>query len=87
MVSVLKFGATCTELFFAFLPALRFIVSSVSFLVYMLFAHYGAEKIERSVNFIARVESPNTVQNVSLETLFRISEVLHLPTSKLLEDD
>ena len=40
-----------------------------------------AEKIGRSVNFIAQVEG------VSLETLFSIAEVLGIPASKLLEND
>ena len=46
-----------------------------------------AEKISRSVNFIAQVEGTGTVRGVSLETLFSIAEVLGIPASKLLEDD
>ena len=45
-----------------------------------------AEKIGRSVNFIAQVET-GTVRGVSLETLFSIAEVLGIPASKLLEND
>ena len=43
-----------------------------------------AEKINRSVNFLAQVE---TTRGVSLETLFKIADVLGIPASKLLEDD
>lgn len=46
-----------------------------------------AEKIGRSVNFIAQVEGTGTVRGVSLETLFSIAEVLGIPASKLLEND
>ena len=42
-----------------------------------------AEKINRSVNFLAQVET----RGVSLETLFKIADVLGIPASKLLEDD
>ena len=46
-----------------------------------------AEKIERSVNFLAQVEGTGTVRGISLETLFRIADCLDIPPSKLLEDD
>lgn len=46
-----------------------------------------AEKIGRSVNFLAQVEGTGTVRGVSLETLFRIAECLNIPAAKLLEDD
>ena len=46
-----------------------------------------AEKIGKSVNFLAQVEGPGTVRGVSLETLFKIAEVLGIPPAKLLEDD
>ncbi len=46
-----------------------------------------AEKIGRSVNFLAQVEGTGTVRGVSLETLFKIADVLGIPPSKLLEDD
>lgn len=46
-----------------------------------------AELIGRSTNFIAQVEGTGIVRGVSLETLFKISRVLDIPASKLLEDD
>ena len=46
-----------------------------------------AEKIGRSVNFLAQVEGTGTVRGISLETLFRIADWLDIPPSKLLEDD
>lgn len=46
-----------------------------------------AEKIGRSLNFISQVEGTGTVRGVSLETLFKIADVLGVPPSKLLEDD
>ncbi len=46
-----------------------------------------AEKVGKSLNFISQVEEPGTVRGVSLETLFKIADVLDIPPSKLLEDD
>ncbi len=46
-----------------------------------------AEKIGRSVNFLAQVEGTGTVRGISLETLFKIADTLGIPASKLLEDD
>ncbi len=46
-----------------------------------------AEKIDKSLSFIGQVEGTGTVRGVSLETLFKIAEVLKIPPSKLLEDD
>lgn len=46
-----------------------------------------AEKINKSVNFLAQVEGTGTTRGVSLETLFKIAAVLQIPASKLLEDD
>ena len=46
-----------------------------------------AEKIGKSVNFIAQVEGTGTMRGVSLETLFKIADVLSIPPSKLLEED
>lgn len=46
-----------------------------------------AEKIGKSLNFLAQVEGSSTVKGVSLETLFKISDVLGVPASKFLEDD
>lgn len=46
-----------------------------------------AELIDKSVNFVGQVEGPGTVKGVSLETLFKMAQVLNIPPSKLLEDD
>ena len=46
-----------------------------------------AEAVERSWSFIAQVESTSRVTGVSLETLFKMAEVLQIPPSKLLEED
>ena len=46
-----------------------------------------AERIGKSVNFLAQVEGTGTVRGISLETLFKIADTLHIPPSKLLEDD
>ena len=46
-----------------------------------------AEKIGKSVNFLAQVEGTGTTRGVSLETLFTIADVLGVPASKLLDDD
>lgn len=46
-----------------------------------------AEKIGKSLNFLAQVEGPGTLRGVSLETLFKMADVLGIPPSKLLEDD
>ncbi len=46
-----------------------------------------AELIDKSVNFVGQVEGPGTVKGISLETLFKIAQVLNIPPSKLLEDD
>ena len=46
-----------------------------------------AERIGRSVNFVAQFEGPGTVRGVSLETLFKIAQVLQISPAKLLEDD
>ena len=46
-----------------------------------------AEKIGKSVNFLAQVEGTGTVRGFSLETLFKIADTLGIPASKLLEDD
>ena len=45
-----------------------------------------AERMGMSVNFLAQVESAGSVRGVSLETLFRISDVLNVAVSQLLED-
>ncbi len=46
-----------------------------------------AELINRSVNFVGQVEGTGTVRGVSLETLFKMAQVLKIPPSKLLEND
>ena len=46
-----------------------------------------AERIGKSVNFLAQVEGTGTVRGISLETLFKIADTLHIPPSKLLEED
>lgn len=48
---------------------------------------YFAELIGKSVSFVGQVEGTGTIRGVSLETLFKISQVLNIPPSKLLEDD
>lgn len=46
-----------------------------------------AEKIGKSVNFLSQIEGTGTVRGVSLETLFKMADVLDIPPAKLLEDD
>lgn len=46
-----------------------------------------AERINKSVNFVAQVEGPGTTMGVSLETLFKMADVLDLPPAKFLADD
>ena len=46
-----------------------------------------AELIEKSWSFIAQVESISMVRGVSLETLFRMAEVLQVEPAKLLQFD
>ena len=46
-----------------------------------------AELIGKSVNFIGQVEGTGTVRGISLETLFKMAQVLKISPSKLLEDD
>ena len=46
-----------------------------------------AEKVGISVNFLAQVEGPSTVRGISLETLFKMADVLQIPPAKLLEED
>lgn len=46
-----------------------------------------ADAIDMSTNFIGQVEGTGTVRGVSLETLFKIADVLKISPSKLLEDD
>ena len=46
-----------------------------------------AEKVGKSVNFIAQVEGTGTIRGISLETLFKIVDVLNIEPAKLLEND
>ena len=46
-----------------------------------------AEKVGKSVNFIAQVEGTGTIRGISLETLFKIADVLNIESAKLLEND
>lgn len=46
-----------------------------------------AEKIDKSLNFLGSVEAPNMLAGISLETLFKIADVLGIEPSKLLEAD
>jgi len=48
---------------------------------------YFAELIDKSVSFVGQVEGPGTARGVSLETLFKMAQVLNIPPSKLLEED
>jgi len=45
-----------------------------------------ADEIGKSWSFVAKIESPTRVFGVSMETLFKIAEVLQVPVSKLFED-
>lgn len=46
-----------------------------------------AELISKSVSFVGQIEGTGTVRGVSLETLFKIAQVLKISPSKLLEED
>ena len=45
-----------------------------------------ADKIGKSWSFVAKVESPTRAFGVSMETLFKMAEVLEVPVSKLFEE-
>ena len=45
-----------------------------------------ADEIGKSWSFVAKIESPTRVLGVSMETLFKIAEVLKVPVSKLFEE-
>ena len=45
-----------------------------------------ADEIGKSWSFVAKIESPTRAFGVSMETLFRMAEVLDVPVSKLFED-
>ena len=46
-----------------------------------------AEKIDRSLNFLAQVEGYRTTRGISLETLFKICDVLEIQPGKLLDEN
>ena len=46
-----------------------------------------AELIGKSVNFVGQIEGTGTIRGVSLETLFKMAQVLNISPSKLLEND
>ncbi len=46
-----------------------------------------ADLIDKSVSFVGQVEGPGIIRGVSLETLFKIAQVLKISPSKLLEED
>ena len=48
---------------------------------------YFAELIDKSVSFVGQVEGPGIVRGISLETLFKIAQVLEISPAKLLEED
>ena len=45
-----------------------------------------AEKIGKSWSFVAKIESPTRAFGVSMETLFKIADVLQVTVSKLFMD-
>ena len=45
-----------------------------------------ADKIGKSWSFVAKIESPTRAYGVSMDTLFKIADVLAAPVSKLFED-
>lgn len=45
-----------------------------------------AEEVGKSWSYIAKIESPIRPFGVSMETLFKMAEVLKIPVSKLFED-
>lgn len=45
-----------------------------------------AEEIGKSWSFVAKIESPTRPFGVSMETLFKIAEVLQVPPAKLFEE-
>ena len=45
-----------------------------------------AEAIGRSLNFLAQVEGSSTTRGISLETLFKICDVLDIQPGRLLDE-
>ncbi|MGI6013059.1 MAG: helix-turn-helix domain-containing protein [Oscillospiraceae bacterium] len=46
-----------------------------------------AEKIDKSANFVAQIEGPGMTRGISLETLFKMAEVLNISPSKFFLED
>ena len=65
----------------------RYITLGLKIAYYRLTQEVLAERIGKSVNFVGQVEGTGTIRGVSLETLFKIAQVLKIQPSKLLEDD
>lgn len=45
-----------------------------------------AEKVGKSWSFVAKIESPTRPFGVSMETLFKMAEILQVPVSKLFDE-
>lgn len=45
-----------------------------------------ADEIGKSWSFVSKIESPTRAFGVSMETMFKMAEVLNIPVSKLFED-
>ena len=45
-----------------------------------------ADRIGKSWSFVAKIESPTRAFGVSMETLFKLADVLQVPVAKLFED-
>lgn len=45
-----------------------------------------ADEIGKSWSFVAKIEGPTRPFGVSMETLFKMADVLNVPVSKLFED-
>ena len=45
-----------------------------------------ADRVGISWSYLAKIESPTRVFGVSMETLFKMAEVLNVPASKLFEE-
>lgn len=45
-----------------------------------------ADQLGLSWSYVAKIESPTRAFGVSMETLFKIAEILNVPVSKLFEE-
>lgn len=45
-----------------------------------------ADEIGKSWSFVAKIENPTRAFGVSMETMFKIAEVLDVPAAKLFEE-